>query len=151
MEFSSVFFFARCVAVSCCEMFVHVFIANDGISSHDFDSHVWFNILSFNEISTVGCRWRLRWMRRHSHVLIAATNVSDQSVLLVAHWGERLSCFGRRSSSAIRCVDAFWLLVSRSTASQCSRPFRFHFWRLSLCLSVLLANFSDDHTVLRRR
>ena len=106
---------------------------------------------SFNEISTVGCGWRLRRMRRHSHVLIATPHVSDQSLLLVAHRGERLSCFGRRSSSASRCGDAFWLLVSRPTASQCSRPFRFHFWRWSLCLSVLLAKFSDDHTVLRRR
>ena len=27
--------------------------------------------------------------------------------------GERLSCFGRTSSSAVRCDDAFWLLVCR--------------------------------------
>ena len=72
-------------------------------------------------------------------MLIATPHVSDQSLLLVAHRGER------------RCDDAFWLLVSRPTASQCSRPFRFHFWRWSLCLNVLLAKFSDDHTVLRRR
>ena len=51
---------------------------------------------SFNEISTVGCGWRLRRMRRHSHVLIATPHVSDQSLLLVAHRGERLSCFARR-------------------------------------------------------
>ena len=58
-------------------------------------------------------------------MLIATPHVSDQSLLLVAHPAERLSCFGRRSSSAMRCGDAFWLLVSRPTASQCSSPFRF--------------------------
>ena len=43
-------------------------------------------------------------MRRHSHVLIASPHVSDQSLLLVAHRGERLSCFRRKviDSNALR-------------------------------------------------
>ena len=29
----------------CCEIFVHVYIAHDGISSHDFDVHVCSDVL----------------------------------------------------------------------------------------------------------
>ena len=45
MEFSSVCFFARCVTVSCCEIFVHACSTHDGISSHDFDFFVYFDIM----------------------------------------------------------------------------------------------------------
>ena len=89
-------------------------------------------------------------MRDTAHMLFAAPHVSDQSVVVVAHWGERLSCFGRRSSSAMRCDDAFWLLVS-PMERRCSSSFRFHFGRWSLSLSLLSAPVSDDHAVLRRR
>ena len=80
-----------------------------------------------------GVRMQIEADGAHSHILIAAPRVSDLSLFLVRPDGWRgggvrgLSCFGRRSSSALRCDDVFWLHVSRSTASQCSRLSRFHF------------------------
>ena len=45
MEFSSVYFLARCVTVSCGDFFVHAYSSHDGISCNDFDFHVCFEIL----------------------------------------------------------------------------------------------------------
>ena len=69
-------------------------------------------------------------------MLIAAPHVSDQSLLLVAHWGER------------RCDGAFLLPVSPLLARRCSSLFRFYIGRV-VRLSVPSENFSDD-VVLRR-
>ena len=133
----------RCVAVSLCFFMHTVPMIVFGLSI--FISTCVLTFCSFE------CRWRLRRMRDTAHMLFTAPHVSDQSVVVVAHWDETLSCFGRRSSSAMRFDDAFWLLVSRPTARRCSSSFRFHFGRWSLSLSFLSAHVSDDHAVLRRR
>ena len=92
----------------------HAYSAHDGIWSRYFDFHVWIDILFMRCILHSRVQMEIEVDAGHSDMLIAAASVSDQSVFLVAHWGES---FGPRSSSAMRCGEAFWLLVSRSTAS----------------------------------
>ena len=127
----------------------HAYSGHDGIWSRYFDFQVWFDILFICCNFHCGVQMEMKADAGLSHILIAAARVSDQSVFLVTHWGERLSCFGRTSSSAMRCDDAFWLLVSRPTASKCSSSFRFHFGHWSLSLSILSAQVSDVQVVRR--